>query len=375
MTTFKNAEYTITTSLSEQESSIYIKVANNISYATYEGTFERSAFRVSFEIAGIHRLINKCFAGGDAKYSVRMEMEPLCLQNAVGVSPDNHPIPTLVPLSGIVPNALRLRFDCNIEELLVVEFEIRLKEKMVANDAILSVELEKQKQLVEMLTDRVEKQTIEYRQVLDQQRQLIERLSKRLDQEERKTADIVSSLTTEIAIQKQNVDKLTANIHNNYVLFGYKLSDKYCGRVLPIFVSPEETTSIFNTSYRDCIIVSHLRYLRNFTKIDIMSVVNTTFIFDNIELIELVHKTGDVSRRSESNNLLNIDVTVRENNPKYFVVFGGVFTYVNGRVQVTDYQHEVQTYVKNGLKKLYEKLLDINIELTMPSELLDFILK
>ncbi len=197
MTTFKNAEYTITTSLSEQESSIYIKVANNISYATYEGTFERSAFRVSFEIAGIYRLINKCFAGGDAKYSVRMEMEP---------------------------NALRLRFDCNIEEFLVVEFEIRLKEKMVANDAILSVELEKQKQLVEMLTDRVEKQAMEYRQVLDQQRQLIERLLNRLDSAE-KTIGLQNKRTNELERRidcigggSECVFKYTNNsINNQYV--------------------------------------------------------------------------------------------------------------------------------------------------------------
>ena len=31
-------------------------------------------------------------------------LNKLCLQNTVGVSPDNHPIPTFVPLSGIVPN-------------------------------------------------------------------------------------------------------------------------------------------------------------------------------------------------------------------------------------------------------------------------------
>jgi predicted RNase H-like nuclease (RuvC/YqgF family) len=99
------------------------------------------------------------------------------------------------------PNALRLRFDCNIEEFLVVEFEIRLKEKMVANDAILSVELEKQKQLVEMLTDRVEKQATEYRQVLDQQRQLIERLLNRLDSAEKT-----------IGLQNKRADELERRI-------------------------------------------------------------------------------------------------------------------------------------------------------------------
>lgn len=335
MTTLKNAKYTITTSLSEQESSIYIKVVNNISYATYEGTFERSAFRVSFEIAGIYRLINKCFAvftdGGDAKYSVRMEIES---------------------------NALRMTFHCNIEEFLVVEFEIRLKEKTIANDVIISAELEKQKQLVETLTDCVERQ-----------RQMIERLSNRLDQEERKTTDIVNSLTTEIAIQKQNVDKLTANIHNSYALIGYKLS---ASLILPVFELPE-TTSIFNPMpYHNCIIVSQLRYLRNITKINIMNLVSIMFIFDNVEVSELYHKCKSAG---DDRMLNNIDFIVRENNPKYFVVSGDVFGYVNGRLNIFNQPYDVRTYVKNGLKKLYEKLLDVNIELTMPNELLDFALK
>jgi len=36
----------------------------------------------------------------------KLVFDLLCLQNAVGVSQDNHPIPTFVPLSGIVPNPL-----------------------------------------------------------------------------------------------------------------------------------------------------------------------------------------------------------------------------------------------------------------------------
>jgi hypothetical protein len=250
---------------------------------------------------------------------------------------------------------------------------------MVANDAILSVELEKQKQLVEMLTDRVEKQTMEYRQVLDQQRQLIERLSKRLDQEERKTADIVSSLTTEIAIQKQNVDKLTANIHNNYVLIGYNvIRGGHTGYLLPIFVSPEiETTTTFNTYYYDFIIVRQLTFFRNITKIDIMSAVNKIFIFENnTEYNELMQNIFELTKNGYfmAHNEFKSFIT-RTNNQKIFLLFDGMFAYTNGKFVMLNQPHEVQTYVKNGLKKLYEKLLDINIELTMPSELLDFMLK
>ena len=139
MNTFKNAEYTITTSLSDQSASIYVKIANNISYAAYEGTFEKSAFRLSFEIAGIYRLINKCFAAftcgeEDPKYSVAFELES---------------------------NSMCLAFRCAIEEFLVIDFEIRLREKTVSGDSICLAELEKQKQLVEALKEQVEKQATE----------------------------------------------------------------------------------------------------------------------------------------------------------------------------------------------------------------------
>jgi len=136
MNTFKNAEYTITTSISDQSAAIYIKVANNISYATYEGTFEKSAFRLSFELAGIYSLINKCFAaftdcgGFKSAYTVTMELESSMM--------------------------MRLVFNCMLEGIIAVEFDLRLQQKIVQGDAILSVELEKQNQLIERLIKRLD---------------------------------------------------------------------------------------------------------------------------------------------------------------------------------------------------------------------------
>ena len=150
MNTFKNAQYTITTSLNEQTASIYIKIINNISYATYEGTFEKSAFRLSFKLAGIYRLINKCFntftsVTDDQNYSVTTELEP---------------------------TAIRFIFQCIIEDCIDVEFDIRLQEKTGSGDGIMSAELERQKQLVESLKEQVKKQASELAELKKQNEEL-----------------------------------------------------------------------------------------------------------------------------------------------------------------------------------------------------------
>ena len=64
MNTFRNDQYTITTSLNER-SAIYIKIANNISYMCYEGNFDSAAFKLPFELRNIYELVNKCFAEMD----------------------------------------------------------------------------------------------------------------------------------------------------------------------------------------------------------------------------------------------------------------------------------------------------------------------
>lgn len=179
MNTFKNAEYTITTSLSDQSASIYVKIANNISYAAYEGTFEKSAFRLSFEIAGIYSLINKCFAaftdcgGFKSPYTVTMELESSMM--------------------------MRLAFNCMLEGIIAVEFELRLQQKIVQGDAILSVELEKQNQLIERLIKR-----------LDSAEKMIELQNNKIAGLEKLTKTVEKNIGIEIqCMNEQNVARMS----------------------------------------------------------------------------------------------------------------------------------------------------------------------
>jgi len=166
MTTFKNEQYTITTSLTDH--SIYIKIVNNMSYATYEGTFEETVFRLSFELPGIYRLINKCFAAFtdkniDNKYSVVAELEPSCI---------------------------RLVFHCAIEEFLELDFEIRLKEKIVSGNPAVLVELEKQKQIIEMLNETAEKQATELAEFTGLHKKYSESMKMFIDQQANMSAEL-----------------------------------------------------------------------------------------------------------------------------------------------------------------------------------------
>ena len=117
MNTYRNSQYTVTTSLNAD--AIHIQIANNISYVCHEGVFDITTFRrLSFGLAGILKLMNKCFAalstGSETNYVVIFAIEK--------------------------DNILRLEFRCAIEECLDIEFDLRLREKVGSKDAQ-SVEL------------------------------------------------------------------------------------------------------------------------------------------------------------------------------------------------------------------------------------------
>jgi hypothetical protein len=201
MNTFKNTQYTITTSLSDQSSSIYIQIANNISYATYEGTFEKSAFRLSFELAGIYRIINKCFAaftdGGESSYKVAIEIEP---------------------------NKMRLQFHCMLEGIITVEFEIRLQEKTVTPDSIMSAEFEKQKQLVEMLRGQVAKLSTEFAELKKEKQTLKTQIKKQ---------------ATELAELKNNGhDELTEVFIDEVLYYTNKSGQWFNSKLQELMVDP-----------------------------------------------------------------------------------------------------------------------------------------
>jgi hypothetical protein len=132
MNTYSNAKYTITTSFNQ--GSIHIRLTNNLSYAFYEGNFDSAAFRLPFDLKDVYELINKCFAKfvenpADKKYSVELELD-----NSV----------------------LLLRFRCVMESILTVAFEIRMTEKIMSNDAQLTIHIQKQQQTIDLLSKRLE---------------------------------------------------------------------------------------------------------------------------------------------------------------------------------------------------------------------------
>jgi len=109
METYRNNEYTITTSLSDHH--IIINLTNNVSYACYEGEFEHSTFfalRLPFDLSAMFKLINKCFAEfveptGKSTYKLTI---------------------------GLTSNAgTELDFDCSVDGFLPVVFKLRMVEK------------------------------------------------------------------------------------------------------------------------------------------------------------------------------------------------------------------------------------------------------
>jgi len=82
---------------------------------------------------------------------------------------------------------MRLQFHCMLEGIIAVEFELRLQQKIVSYNTQLSVELEKQNQLIERLTKRLDsaEKTIK---LLDSK---IERLNKKQETFDEYTQKIV----------------------------------------------------------------------------------------------------------------------------------------------------------------------------------------
>ena len=144
--TYKKDQYIINTSLTEN--TIYLKIVNEVSYAIYEGTFDNTAFRLPFDLTAIHRLINNCFMGNG--------------NNSVDIELDTN-------------GMFHLRFHCILEKVFNVDFELKLREKIVSGDGKVSAELEKQKHQIEKLIQRLDMTE----KTIDSQNKRIEELEKR----------------------------------------------------------------------------------------------------------------------------------------------------------------------------------------------------
>ena len=121
MNTYRNEQYTITTSLNER--TIHIKLVNNISYTCYEGNFDSVAFKLSFDIKDIFELVKRCFAA----FTVASD-DGFNLQIAL----DN--------------TNIQLTFQCVVAGFLHIAFDLRMREKLMSNDAQLTVNFQRMEQ-------------------------------------------------------------------------------------------------------------------------------------------------------------------------------------------------------------------------------------
>jgi uncharacterized coiled-coil protein SlyX len=153
MNTFRNEQYTITTSLADHN--IIVNVVNNISCVEYERIFNPRAIGLPFGLDDTFRLINKCFE--DPVGSSKVEIE-------------------LIQNTGA--EYLMVKFYYIVDGLLETHFIVRLVEKRVtAGDKGLIVEINRQKQMITDLTGTVEQMRVE----MERQKQYILELLEKMD--------------------------------------------------------------------------------------------------------------------------------------------------------------------------------------------------
>ena len=140
MNTYRNLQYTITTSLNER--TIYIKLVNNISYMCYEGNFDAVAFKLSFDIKEIYELVKKCFAA--------------FVQNSFS-DQLNDGFNLFLTLEN---SSMHLSFHCLVGGFLNIVFDLRLCEKIMSNDAQLTMHFQrieqKQREEYDNIMERME---------------------------------------------------------------------------------------------------------------------------------------------------------------------------------------------------------------------------
>jgi len=128
-TTFEFDNYTVTTSLNER--TIYIKLVDTLSYMGYETNVDQSELNLSVDLEASARIINSCFMREEG-YMCRISV--------------NNRIMT-VTFNAIIGGFLRLNFN------------VMLTEKLMANDAKLTVSFQRLEQThqadVKKLTTRI----------------------------------------------------------------------------------------------------------------------------------------------------------------------------------------------------------------------------
>jgi hypothetical protein len=128
-TTFEFDNYTVTTSLNER--TIYIKLVDTLSYMGYEANVDQSELNLSVDLEASARIINSCFMREEG-YMCRISV--------------NNRVMTLT-------------FNALIGGFLRLNFNVMLNEKLMANDAKLTLSFQRLEQThqadVKRLTTRI----------------------------------------------------------------------------------------------------------------------------------------------------------------------------------------------------------------------------
>jgi uncharacterized coiled-coil protein SlyX len=183
MNTFRNEQYTITTSLADHN--IIVNVVNNISCVEYERIFNPRAIGLPFGLDDAFRLINKCFEDPfDLRDSLRYapEISPVNPRNLTAARPDFFAVGSSKAEIEVIQNTgaehLTVKFYYIVDGLLETHFIVRLAEKRVAaGDKGLILEMNRQKQMITDLTGTVEQMRVE----MERQKQYILELLEKMD--------------------------------------------------------------------------------------------------------------------------------------------------------------------------------------------------
>ena len=151
MNTYRNAQYTITTSLNDR--TIHIKLVNNISYMCYEGNFDAVAFKLSFDIKDIFELVKRCFAAFTTE---------TIKSGHKGTSDDGFNLQIILDNTNI-----QLIFQCVVAGFLHIAFDIRMREKLMSNDAQLTINFQRIEQKNQEAIDKIMKRMEHMETVLE----------------------------------------------------------------------------------------------------------------------------------------------------------------------------------------------------------------
>jgi hypothetical protein len=143
VSTFVHNQYTITTSLNDR--AIYIKIINNLSYMCYEGNFDNASFKLPFDIREIYAFTCKCFSDPNS--------EPENNEYSVDMQLDN--------------GTLLLQFEGIVGGFLTVQFDLRLREKLMSNDAQLTINFQRVEQKQQQAFEELVKRMVEMERRLE----------------------------------------------------------------------------------------------------------------------------------------------------------------------------------------------------------------